>query len=190
MSRRSLLGLLLLTTLVAVGCASTIPETIFQPRDAPGVQSFFRNGQAIGAIYSDSVLALAHIEPEQVQSGPGSPASTHVLLWLLVQNRSSKPMLVEPLKFASVRVEALHTDQIKPKRDPGGYTYGGTPDRPFDLIPVSPTTILAKISDAQACAQIVNSIGATLEAAAQRPTTATTTTGTGTTQYTTTVNDV
>jgi hypothetical protein len=178
MSMRRVVVWGLLALVLLGGCASTLPDTVFQPREMPGVQSFFRNGAAIAAISGDSVFALSQVEPVTV--GNGAP---YARLWLLVENHSSKPLLVEPLKCASLRVES--TGMVKKDQFGNTLSFKG---EPLELAAASPTAILASVTNAQATASILNSIGAALEAGAQRPTTANTTVDGKT--YTTTVNDV
>jgi hypothetical protein len=141
------------------GCASTVPLTVFQPRDTASVKSFFHAGAAIGAVYGDSVFALVQMEPFYLQQ----EGKDYARLWLLIQNRSSRPMLVEPLKCAVLRIESTG--------DASNWT-------PVSFTPSSPTKILATISNAQAVSQILSGIGATLEAVAAQPTSATTTSST------------
>src|SRR5262245_57704421 len=79
--------------LLATGAASALgakPPTIFQPTESGNVRSFFRNGSALAAIQSDSVFALAEIEPCLIGS------VSYARLWILVENRSARPLLLEP----------------------------------------------------------------------------------------------
>jgi hypothetical protein len=160
---------ILLATGAAVALAAG--DSVFQPTEAGNVHSFFRNGAALAAIHSDSVFTLAEIEPISIGNTP------YARLWLLVENRSTKPMLFEPLRCVALRVESTQS----PRK--------GFPAYKADLTPTSPTTILAKISDTQAMSAILGSIGAALEASAQRPTTASTTNSTDFNRTTTTIND-
>jgi hypothetical protein len=164
--------------LFAAGCASTVPLPVFQPKDKAGVQSFFRNGAAIGAIEGDSMFALIQVEPVRVGE------YSYARLWLLVQNQSSKPLLVEPMKCASLRIESIVTRE----------RYGRTiSPKPLNITPSSPTSILAKITNDQATSSILSTVGAVLQAAATQPTTATTSGRTANGpgySSTTTINDV
>ena len=165
-----------LLLLFAAGCASTVPLTVYQPRDTASVQSFFRNGAAIGAIYGDSVFALAQVESvDLVNYG-----EAYVRLWLLVENHSSMPMLVEPLKCASLNIESTGIAAAHRHASSGN---------PVTLTPASPTKILAMISNAKATSAILSGIGAALEAAAAQPTKAVTTHSNNYTSETTTLND-
>ena len=144
----------LLLLLLVFGCASTVPRTVFRPKETPTVRSFFRNGAAIGAVSGDSVFALTQVEPVLV----GSSGRRYIRLWVLFENNSSSPLLIEPLKCTSLQVESTHE------------TAGRGSTNPIVLTPESPTRILAAISNEQAAAAILGTIGATLEAAAVQPT--------------------
>jgi len=165
-----------LSLLLVSGCASTVPMAVYQPRETSEIQSYFQNGAAIAAIEGDNMLALAQIEPVTIMG------TKYVRLWLLVENQSNEPLLLEPMKCARLTIESMSN-----VRRLGGKNVGF---KPVDLVPASPTAILASISNAQASEAILSSIGAALEAGAQRPTTATTRDAQGQHVQTTTVNDL
>ena len=84
-----------------------------------------------------------------------------------MENHSSSPILLEPLKRATLTVESIEKHKVATRPSDG--------KKVLDTRPEPPTKILAKISNAKASSSILAGIGAVLEAAAARPTTATTT---------------
>lgn len=132
--------------LVALGCASSVPETKYLPNEAPNVSPFFSNGQPLAALQTDEAFLLLSLEPAVLGD------ANYMRMWLLYRNTSDTPYLLEPLKFAT-----LTTTQISNQKSAA-------------VLPESPTAILADISNEAAAALIVQAVGGALQAATVQPT--------------------
>lgn len=130
------------------GCASTVPEPKFMPEQSQNVFPFFTKGQPIAAVQSTSAFMLMSIEPTILAN------RRYVRLWILYQNTSEEPYLLEPKRFVSLTITSISK----------GKTGTSTPE--------SPTKILADISNEKALSMIMQAIGGTLQAMAAGPTTA------------------
>lgn len=128
------------------GCASTTPEAVFLPVRSSETVPFFRNGIPIGALKSDSSIVMISLEPTEIAH------HKYMRLWLLYMNNSNTPFLLEPLKALVLHLERK--------------------DNSFeDILPDSPTQILAHIKNEEATSMIFQAIGGTLEALSAQPTT-------------------
>jgi hypothetical protein len=127
------------SVVLVLGCASN-PPTVYMPSAGEEVVPFFANGQPIAAVDSDEAFLLMAVEPARV----GSMECARV--WLLYQNKTDEPYLLEPMKFATLIVNS------EPVR-----------------APQTPTSLLERVSNDQAVSMIVSAIGGSLEAAAAAP---------------------
>jgi hypothetical protein len=142
---RRIMGLFLLSA-VGLGCASTVPEPKFMPEKSENVFPFFTKGQPIAAVHSTGAFMLVAIEPTVLAN------QRYFRLWLLYQNTSEEPYLLEPLEFTTLTVTS-------PSKEKTGSSK-----------PESPTKILAHISNDKALSLIMQAIGGSLEAMAAGPT--------------------
>ena len=146
------------------GCASTVPEPKFMPEQSQNVFPFFTRGQPIAAIQSANAFMLLSLEPTILAD------RRYFRLWILYQNISEEPYLLEPLRFVSLTITSISK----------GKSGTSTPE--------SPTKILADISNEKALSMIMQVIGGALQTMAARPTTAETRFDDGS-SATTTFND-
>ncbi len=146
------------------GCASTVPEPKFMPEQSQNVFPFFTSGQPIAAVQSVNAFILLSLEPTILAD------RRYFRLWILYQNISEEPYLLEPLRFVSLTIASISK----------GKSGTSTPE--------SPTKILADISNEKALSMIMQAIGGTLQTMAARPTTAETRFNDGS-SATTTIND-
>jgi hypothetical protein len=89
---------------------------------------------------------MLSLEPTEIAS------NGYMRLWFLYKNNSNSPFLLEPLKATVLRM----------KRDESNFD---------DILPDSPTKILAHIKNEEATSMIFQAIGGTLEALSAQPTT-------------------
>jgi hypothetical protein len=108
---------------------------------------FFTSGQPIAAIESDEAFMMLSLEPTHIASRP------YIRLWLLYQNTTDTPYLLEPLNFVTLTTTRLSRSK----------TQSSTPE--------SPTKILAHISNEKAITLIAQAIGGTLQEMSVKPTT-------------------
>ncbi len=146
MDLRRYASILILISIV-LGCASTKPFTKYLPEQQENVFPFFTSGQPIGAIETAEAFLLLSLEPTYVAGRP------YIRLWMLYQNTSDKPYLLEPLQFVTLTSTHISKDKSKSSQ------------------PESPTKILAHISNDKAATMIMQAIGGTLEQMAVKPTT-------------------
>lgn len=144
---RKILRLFLLSAII-LGCASTVPVPKFMPEQGQNVFPFFTKGQPIAAVQSTDGFMLLSMEPTILAN------RRYIRLWILYQNTSEEPYLLEPKSFVSLTITSISK----------GKTGTSTPE--------SPTKILADISNEKALSMIMQAIGGTLETMAARPTTA------------------
>ena len=156
-------GIFLMITLFT-SCATTVPETKYMPKESDDVFPFFSKGQPIAAVQSPNAFMLMSLEPTILAD------RRYVRLWILYQNTSEEPYLLEPKSFVSLTITSISK----------GKTGTSTPE--------SPTKILADISNEKALSMIMQAIGGTLQTMAARPTTAETRFNDGS-SATTTIND-
>ena len=131
-----------------VGCASTVvPVTKYNPEPQQNVFPFFTKGQPIAAVQIQDAFMLMALEPTRLG---------YIRLWVLYQNTSDEPYLLEPLKLAS-----LTTTRISKHKSES-------------CSAESPTKILKYISDEKAVLMIVQTIGGALQAMAVAPSTTST----------------
>ena len=138
---------------VLFGCSGPsqfTPMTKYLPEQHENVFPFFSKGQPIAAVQSRETFLLLSLEPTYITGKP------YMRLWLLYQNLSDKPYLLEPLNFCS-----LTTTRISK-----GISESSVPE--------SPTTILAHISNEKEKKRILTAIGGALQSLAVKPSTATT----------------
>ncbi len=156
------------TALALLGCASTVPEAKYMPQAGPGISPFFANGQPIACVEDSSMFMLTALEPALIGE------NAYIRLWLMYQNKSDSPYLLEPLKLATLSTIRVTDGKGQP------------------VAPTSPTTILAKLSNEEAARIIGQVIGGALQAAATEPTRVRTTTSSvgGVSSSTSTFNDV
>ena len=140
-------GVIFMVAVIA-GCASTTPETKFMPVESDAVFPFFTAGQPIASVQARDAFILLSLEPTILADEP------YFRLWLLYQNTSEKPYLLEPLRSLSLRITSI----AKGKEGVSS--------------PESPTKILAHISNEKASSLIMQAIGGSLKAMAVQPTTA------------------
>lgn len=133
-----------------MGCASTIPVTEYCPEAQQNVFPFFFEGQPIAAIKTESAFMLLALEPTQLGS------TIYLRLWVLYQNTSDQPYLLEPLKFADLTTTRISWSKSE------------------SSVAESPTKVLKHISDEKAALMIAQAIGGVLQATAVKPTTTTT----------------
>ncbi len=131
-----------------LSCATTIPETKYMPRESDDVFPFFTKGQPIAAVQSDNAFILLSMERTILAN------RRYFRLWILYQNISEEPYLLEPLKFTTFTLTSVSENKT------------GTSN------PESPTKILADISNEKALSLIVQAIGGSLQSMAANPTTA------------------
>lgn len=135
-----------------MGCAIAVPVPVtkYCPEPQQNVFSFFADGQPIAAVQTQDAFLLMFLDPTMLGN------MSYMRLWILYQNTSSQPYLLEPLKFAS-----LMTTRISKNRSES-------------CVAESPTKILKHISDEKAALMIAQAIGGALLAMTVRPTTTTT----------------
>jgi hypothetical protein len=158
------LGGIILLIIFLTGCASTVPETKLMPRESDNVFPFFKAGQPIAAVQSTNAFMLLSMDRTILAQQP------FFRLWILYQNNSEEPYLLEPLRFVSLNVTSIAQKKM------------GT------STPQSPTKILAALSNEKALSMIVEAIGGTLQEMAAQPTSAKTKFNDGS-STTTTFND-
>ena len=141
-------SLILILISIVVGCASTTPVTKYLPEQRQNVLPFFTSGQPIAAAQADEAFMLMSLEPTHVAGRP------YIRLWLLYQNTSDQPYLLEPLKFTTLTAKCISRGMSE------------------SSMPESPTKILAHISNEKSKKMIMQAIGGTLQAMAVKPTTA------------------
>ena len=93
--------LILILISIVVGCASTTPVTKYLPEQRQNVFPFFTSGQPIAAVQADEAFMLMSLEPTHVAGRP------YIRLWLLYQNTSDQPYLLEPLKFTTLTTKCI-----------------------------------------------------------------------------------
>ncbi len=155
---------IILFPVIVLSCASTVPVTKYMPQKSKNIFPFFVSGQPIAAVQSEDAFLLLSLEPIILARRP------YIRLWLLYQNTSNEPYLLEPLRFSTLRVSS--------------FAWVGSRSSE----PESPTRILAHISNEKAAIQIMQAIGGTLQTMAVEPTTAKTRFNDGS-SATTTFND-
>jgi hypothetical protein len=146
MKKRPAFLLLLLLALLS-GCASTKPPRVFQP-GGKDVEWYFLNGLPIGATSDDQSFFLFSLEPAQVSG------RRYMRLWLLFQNKSNNPYLVDPQATVTLKVQSF--PEIKPD---------------------TPTRILSSIDNEKATSLILQAIGGTLQQLSSQSTRVTASTG-------------
>jgi len=154
----------LLTMIITLGCASTLPVTKYLPREDENVLPFFSAGQPIAALETTTEFILLAVEPVIMFGDP------YVRLWVLFNNRADDHYLLEPLKFATLEVTSKLNEKLVTSE------------------PESPTKILAHIKNEKAVAQIMLGIGGALQSIGTSPTKAQTKFSDGS-SATTTFND-
>jgi hypothetical protein len=133
---------------VMIGCASSAPPTIFMPKESGQLTSFYRNGIPIGSMKCDSATMMMQLGTEEI-------IGTHyVRVWVLYQNNSTTPYLLEPMKTISLNIVGKN------------YSF-------FDQKPEAPSVILSHIDNDKATNLITQAIGGTLQALTVQPTTIT-----------------
>lgn len=143
-------SILIILILLTLGCASTVPVTKYMPEKSDDIFPFFSSGQPIAAVGSENAFMLLSLDPDYMAGRP------YIRLWMLYQNISDEPYLLEPLQVADLITTRISSGRSK------------TND------PESPTKILAHISNEKAATMIMQAIGGSLQALAAEPTTATT----------------
>lgn len=134
--------LAIVLTLFTMGCASVVPVTKYCPEPQQNVFTFFTDGQPIAAIQTEDAFLLLALEPAMAGNSP------YMRLWMLYQNMSNSPYLLEPLKFATLATTRISKDES------------------ISCVAESPTRILKHISDEKAALMIIQAIGGTLQAVA------------------------
>jgi len=146
--RKILIFIFVLILIAIFSCASTKPPVIYLPTQNSEVMSFYRNGLPIGVVNTDSSFIVFLLEPTEVSG------TDYIRLWLLYKNNSNAPFLLEPLKAVKLSIK------------------GDT--NSFDNIAAdSPTKILAHIKNEETVSLIAQTIGGTLKAMSEQPTTIT-----------------
>lgn len=132
---------------ILIGCASSIPQKVFQPT-GEGVEWYYVNGLPFGVVEDESSLLLLTLEPTSLSS------RRYVRLWVLYQNKDQKSFLLDPGGTFSVKVM-------------------GFPE----VLPESPTKILASIDNEKAASLILQAVGGALQTMSTQPTQITTSGG-------------
>ncbi|MRR30481.1 hypothetical protein EG834_09210 [bacterium] len=114
-------------------------ETVYNPSEKGNIKSYYLNGIPFAAISNDSSFVLLFLEA-------GKIASYHYAkVWVLYQNLSAEPYLLEPLNQMKLTIE------IK------GKTYAGMP-------PVPPSQIMKSIDNEKNVSMILQAVGGALKA--------------------------
>lgn len=139
--------LIVILGMTAIGCASTVPPSVFLPQEDVHVRSFYRNGVPIGVANLDSLLFMFSLDVAKVSQ------TEYLRLWFLCLNgSSSETFLLEPAKVLRLDMR-------------------GTEKSILDIQVESPTKILAKIENNKAAALILQAVGGALQAVSTQPTT-------------------
>jgi hypothetical protein len=78
--------------LLLVGCASTRPPLILVPEGSQNRAVYYQRGRPFAAIRRDSATALISCEPTELFG------HRYLRVWLLYFNRSTTPILIDPLR--------------------------------------------------------------------------------------------
>lgn len=146
MIRRTSLVACILSILFNIGCAPMEPAIKYYPKESSVTAAYFVNGEPVAVIEEDEFLLLLNLETVSIAG------STYTRVWLLFENKTSAPVLFEPLKFGTLT-------SIRISRS-----------RSMKAVPQSPTTILAHVSNEETARVIALTVGGALEAMAQEPT--------------------
>jgi len=137
----------ILVVIIIYGCAPK-PPLIFIPKKQEQLTYFYRNGIPITAANLDSCLVMFQLDPS-VKIG----SQQYVRMWLLFKNTASTSYLLDALKSCKLICKE------------------------WDITPEPPYIINRRVDDEKAKAIISQMIGASLQAMAAEPTSATSSTG-------------
>ncbi|MCU0606497.1 MAG: hypothetical protein MUF78_03550 [Candidatus Edwardsbacteria bacterium] len=113
-------------------------ETVYYPEPTDNSKTYYLNGIPLSAVYADSSYIMMYLETGKIAG------ETYAKLWLLYQNLSEEPYLLEPLNHVKLTI------QSKKKTYPG-------------LIPVPPSQILKSIDNQKNALMILQAIGGALK---------------------------
>lgn len=131
-----------------VGCASTKPRPVFEPRESAAVFPYYVGGIPYAQVTLDCAELICSMNPTSLGD------ATYLAVYLWFANLSTEPHLIHPLQDVAVRISnSEETSDYQP--------------------PTSPTKILASIKNARAAAMVAQAFAGALQAATVRPTTVT-----------------
>lgn len=102
----------LAVSIVAAGCATSLPPTAFVPSGTPDASSYYRDGKAYTTLEDSVGAVLLTMRPATLADRP------FLKLWLRVDNRSDHDFLLDPEEdiFLVRRIEGVKkTKQIRPE---------------------------------------------------------------------------
>jgi len=112
-------------------------STVYYPSPSATSNTYYLNGIPFNVNNGDSSYMVMALETDKVVGNP------YLRLWLLYQNKTDSPYLLEPLKFLKLIIHVK--------------------DKVYNQIPTSPTEILSRIDSEKLSLQILQVIGGALQ---------------------------
>jgi hypothetical protein len=112
-------------------------STVYYPSPTATSNTYYLNGIPFSANNGDSTYFVMAMETDKVAGKP------YMRLWLLYQNKTNSPYLLEPLKILKLLIHAK--------------------DKIHNQIPTSPSEILSRINSEKLSIQILQVIGGALQ---------------------------
>jgi len=131
--------LFFLTLFLIYGCSSTKHFLVYEPYSDQNIFYFFQNGIPIGSLTSQEQLILFSVDEVRMFRMP------YLRVWLLYENKSTSPNLIEPFKMVTVAAEDKKGNKVN------------------NYLAESPTKILNEIDEQAAVTKILQTIGGALE---------------------------